>query len=161
MMKIGATGSVVAHWLIFAARPEMVSIRLYIWAQIRSMKMLAVVCPPSSKTCHSVLRLNFPLTTTRRNAPAAPTAPASVGVKRPPQIPPRTRMISAMIAQETMVSRTIVRNVKVLTSAVTPPRWGRKTIIVRIPRERMSVTTRPGTNPAMKSLPIDCSVRTP
>jgi len=47
MITMGGTGSPAAHALSFAARPEIVSIRLYICAAINSRNMLAVVRPIS------------------------------------------------------------------------------------------------------------------
>jgi len=53
-MKIGGTGREAAQMLIFEVKPEIVSIRLNICAHIKRRKILAVVCPVSSKTFQKV-----------------------------------------------------------------------------------------------------------
>ncbi len=60
-MKIGGTGREAAQMLIFEVKPEIVSIRLNICAQIKRRKILAVVCPVSSKTFQKVRWEYFPL----------------------------------------------------------------------------------------------------
>ena len=124
MITIGGTGREVAHTLILVASPEMVSIRLYIWAQIKRRKMLAKVRPPSMRICQRLLKVNFLLITTKRNPPAAPTAPASVGVKRPPQIPPMTRAINPTTAQGVATALIKEENSNLGGFSLTPPRLG-------------------------------------
>ncbi len=123
--------------------------------------MLAVVWPPSRSSCQKSPQCSLRFTTISRNPPAAPTAPASVGVTSPPQIPPKTIRISRTTAQHPPAARAAFRRVNGCPWSSTPPSAGLKWIIVRMPIDRTAVTTSPGTMPAMKSLPIPCSVTTP
>ena len=83
-ITIGGTGRPAAHSLICDARPEIVSIRLYICAAISSRKILAVERPISDNTPMADCIFNWRAASVNTSAPAAPIAPASVGVKNPP-----------------------------------------------------------------------------
>ena len=60
---------------------------------IKIMKILPVPLAVADRAYNAFERLNFPLSIARIVAKNAPTAPDSVGVKNPPNIPPKTKNI--------------------------------------------------------------------
>ena len=89
-------------------------------------------------------------------APLAPTPPASVGVKKPPYRPPITNRNSTSGAQTFFRSAT--RSLQGL-SAPRGSQPGRTRTMIMMVSTYISIASRPGTMPAMNSLPMSCWVR--
>ena len=63
------------------------------------MKSDDVVSTVSRSDCCTAFQLSPPVTTARITAPSAPTAPASVALKKPEKSPPKTSAINTRIGQ--------------------------------------------------------------
>ncbi len=95
------------------------------------------------------LPLRRPRSTPIRNAPAAPTPPASVGVTGFGYI------VGGAPALK-MVGQTSMRTVTDYNFG-----FGRAALRIAIVAMYMAIASRPGTMPAKKSLPMSCSVMMP
>ena len=121
----------------------------------RIMQLMRVVSKSAAtKSCQLRLRR----ISATASVAQAPTAPASVGVKMPPKSPPMTRMkitsVSAMPLSEASFSRRLELGPR-------GPSSGRSVVQMRMLTTKSVVSTTPGRSPAMKSSPMDCSVRMP
>ena len=106
------------------------------------------------KPCQVRLRLRRAM----RRVPKAPMAPASVGVKNPQKSPPITKI--KRINVSTSPERDAIFSLKVVFGPLGASSGLRCTQMV-IVRMKSIVRSRPGRMPAMKSLPMDCSVIIP
>ncbi len=90
--------------------------------------------------------------------PRAPTAPASVGVKMPRKSPPMTskksRNVSIRPERDLIFSLNVVLGPR-------GPSSGLSVVHIRMVIIKRTVKRRPGRSPAIKSLPMDCSVCMP
>ena len=77
--------------------PHMDSVLEYVEAETSRISTLPDVEPADRSVSQNSLKLKRFLKTTIRNAPKAPTPPASVGVKNPHQMPPREIIIRSRI----------------------------------------------------------------
>ncbi len=114
----------------------------------------AVSCSDRNNFRHVIF---FP-TAAMRIVPREPMPAASVGVKMPTNSPPITMTnranVSIIPAREAIISRNGAR----------APFWqrsGRRAVQITTARTKKSESRIPGTTPAMKSFPIDCSVMIP
>ncbi len=125
-------------------------------ATITRIMQLVLVVSNRAEMNPSQVRFRLIMATIR--VENAPTAPASVGVKIPPKSPPITR-IKIMRVSITPDSDAIFSFHEVLGPR--GPSSGLRLVHMRMLTTMRAVRRMPGRIPAMKSSPMDCSVRMP
>ena len=80
--------------------------RVNIDAPTAMMKSEEVVSTVSRSDCWTAFRVRPRVTIPRMTAPSAPTAPASVALKKPEKSPPKTSTMSARVGQMPMSALT-------------------------------------------------------
>ncbi len=95
--------------------------------------------------------------TPSRKAPPAPTPPASVGVNTPPYRPPITKMNSTSEGQTSFIAAR--RSLQGFFSPAGSSLGASATMAMMV-STYMPIASRPGSTPAMKSLPMSCCVIT-
>ena len=103
--------------------------RVNIDAPTAMMKSDDVVSTVSSSDCCTAFQVSPPVTTARMTAPSAPTAPASVALKKPEKSPPKTSAISTRIGQ---MSRSALTELSRSSRMCRGIRSGRSQLIRRI-----------------------------
>ncbi len=140
--------------------PPMDSRREYICAVI-SRKSKGAEIRPVLRIEAEKSRHFMPLASPTMTAPSTPIPAASVGVNRPNQIPPKISSIIRITPVAPILARASAFSTTASCSCVLPNKCGFSRAKTSKNRKNSDARSRPGTTPAIKSLPMDCSAITP
>jgi len=121
-------------------------------------RTMQAVRSPSLVVSRMNFTSNFPRNRPIKNAPEAPMAPACVGLNQPRKSPPMARTNRITASMIPLKERTFVPQ---LVGRPGGARFGLRMHKRRTVATKKMLKIIPGTIPAIKSSPMDCSVRIP